>query len=86
MVNREIVEIEAGEPHDRVVCILLPAYGDICCLVPDEGEVVVAGMDRFEEGRTSSEQWNILNVWIMLLEDCQLWYRSRKCKTYRVVS
>jgi len=42
MVQGQDVEVEPGYAHDGVVCVLLVANSEVCCFVPDEGEVVIA--------------------------------------------
>lgn len=67
MVDRQNVQVEASYAHDGVVCVFLVADGEVGCLVPDEGEIVVARVDRLEEGRASGEQRYVLDVRIMFL-------------------
>lgn len=44
-MQRQDIEVEAGYAHDGVVCVFLVANGEVCCFIPDEGEVVIARMD-----------------------------------------
>ncbi len=46
---REEIEVEAGDAHDGVVGVMLVLNRIVGGFVPDEGEIVVAGVDGFEE-------------------------------------
>jgi hypothetical protein len=45
----------------------LVGYKEFGGAVPDEGEVVVAGMEGFEEGRGGGKEGDVLDVWVVLL-------------------
>ena len=70
-MERQHVEIEACYTHDRIVGVVLISDCKVGDLVPHKSEVVVGGMERFEEGGTCRKEWDILNVRIVLLDECQ---------------
>ncbi len=69
VMKREYVEVEARHTHDRIVGIVLVGHCKVGDLIPHKSEVVVGGMNRFEERRTCGEEWYVLEVRIVLLYD-----------------
>ena len=62
----EEVEVEAGDAHDGVVGVFLVGYEEGRGRVPGEGEVVVGGVQRVEEGRAGDEERDVLDVRVVL--------------------
>lgn len=70
MQPREKVEIEASHGHDGVVYVFLVWDNEISSSVPDEDKVVVVGgPKRSKERRTGGEERDILDVWVVFLND-----------------
>ena len=66
MVEGEDVKIEACDSHDGVVCVFLVLDGKFGEAVEDEGEIVVGRTYRLEEGGTSAEERDILDVGVVM--------------------
>lgn len=81
---REEIEVEASDSHDGVVGILLVGDEEVGGGVPNKGEVVVAGVDRLEEGGGSGEEGDVLNIGVVFLRVLEM-KRRQKTKTYGIV-
>ena len=67
MMDRKYVEVKPGYSHDGIIGVVLVSDGKISDLVPHESEVVVGGMQRFEEGWACGEEGHVLDIGVVLL-------------------
>ena len=68
MQPREQVQVEAGDAHDRVVCVLLIRHHELGHGVPGKGKVVVARVNGLEEAWACGKEGDVLDVGVVLLE------------------
>ena len=67
MAEGEEVEVETGNSHDGIVGVALILHSVVGEGVPGEGEIIVSGVEGFEERGRSSEEGDILNVRVVFL-------------------
>lgn len=68
---RQQVKVEASYTHDRVVSVLLVWDHKVGGGVPEKNEaVVVGGVDGLEEGRAGGENWDVLDIGVVLRMVC----------------